>query len=260
MTFLIKDASKYVNQTATVMGWVFNKRSSGAIVFLQIRDGSGFIQAVASKNEVPEKVFQVCQDIADESSVAVSGIIKEDKRSPFGYEMQIQDLKIISLSETDYPISPKEHGIDFLLNWRHLWLRSQRQWAIMRIRQQIINAINEFLQKNEYLRFDSPILTPSACEGTTTLFPVPYLPSWPALANEAAAGKPEMFRLSEAGFWRGDCHRGLVVSSVARRRMDQEDVPDGKAAKVRSSGKGHPPLHQTRDLQSSCGIDRPSLI
>jgi len=173
MSFLIKDAKNHIGQDVELKGWVFNKRSSGSIIFLQIRDGSGCLQAVVAKNEVSSESFDETQKLTEESSIVAIGQIKEEPRSPYGFEMQIKDLKIISLS-SEFPISKKEHGIDFLLSLRHLWLRSQRQWAILRIRNQIINAINEFLQKENYIKLDSPIITPAACEGTTTLFPVDY--------------------------------------------------------------------------------------
>ena len=173
MSFLIKDAKNYIGQDVELKGWVFNKRSSGSIIFLQIRDGSGCIQAVIAKNEVSSESFDEAQKLIEESTIIAMGQIKEEPRSPYGFEMQIKDLKIISLS-SEFPISKKEHGINFLLSLRHLWLRSQRQWAILRIRNQIINAINEFLQKEDYIKLDAPIITPAACEGTTTLFPVDY--------------------------------------------------------------------------------------
>jgi asparaginyl-tRNA synthetase len=179
MDFLIKNAKDFIGKEIEIKGWMFNKRSSGSIVFLQLRDGSGFIQAVVAKDTVPEKVFQLVQDLKDESSIKLSGILKEEPRSPFKFEIQTKNIEIISPAQDEFPIAGKEHGVDFLLSWRHLWLRSPRQWAILRIRNRLMNAINDFLQKEGYIRTDSPILTPSACEGTTTLFPVPYLPSWP---------------------------------------------------------------------------------
>ncbi|MDP2927069.1 MAG: asparagine--tRNA ligase [bacterium] len=203
--FLIKDAKNFVNQNVTVRGWVFNKRSSGSIIFLQIRDGSGFIQTTVSKKDVPAEVFGQAHEITDESSIVLTGTIKAEPRSPYGFEIQAKDLKIISLAQAEFPIAAKEHGIDFLLSWRHLWLRSPRQWAILRIRSRMMNAINDFLQKEGYLRIDSPILTPSACEGTTTLFPVPYLPAWPDGDNQTVPSwlnpdqtKPYAF-LSQSG-------------------------------------------------------------
>lgn len=156
-----------------IKGWVFNFRSSGKIWFLQCRDGHGFIQSVVSKNDVSEKAWEGCQKITLETSVELSGVIRKDERSPYGYEMQVADLKIIQIA-ADYPITKKEHGADFLLDNRHLWLRSSRQRAIQKIRHAIITATCEFLDNNYFTRIDSPILTPSACEGTTTLFEIDY--------------------------------------------------------------------------------------
>ncbi|MBU4466747.1 asparagine--tRNA ligase, partial [Patescibacteria group bacterium] len=173
MPFEIKNAKDHIGQEVEIRGWVFSKRSSGAIIFLQIRDGSGYLQAVIVKNEVSSESFDETQKLTEESSILIKGLIKEEPRSAYGFEMQVTGLKTINLS-LEFPISKKEHGTDFLLSQRHLWLRSRRQWAILRIRNEIINAINSFLQNQGYLRFDSPIITPSACEGTTTLLKVDY--------------------------------------------------------------------------------------
>ncbi|OGF99879.1 asparagine--tRNA ligase [Candidatus Gottesmanbacteria bacterium RBG_13_37_7] len=177
MEFKIYHAKKYIGKIVDIKGWVYNKRSSGSIAFLQIRDGTGFMQATVVKNEVPASVFKSAEDITLETSVIITGLIKEEKRAPGGYEMSVKDVKIISLSE-DYPIGKKEHGPDFLLTHRHLWLRSRKQWAIQRIRNVIIYAIYDYFAKEGFIKIDAPILTPNACEGTTTLFPVPYLPAW----------------------------------------------------------------------------------
>ncbi len=171
--FFIKDAAQFVGKEVVLKGWVYNKRSSGKIHFLQIRDGSGFIQAIAVKSEVTPETFAAAEKVTIESSVEITGIVREDKRAPDGYELIVKSLKIIQLAD-EFPIGKKDHGPDFLLNNRHLWLRSKRQWAILRIRNQIILALNEYLQKNAFVKIDSPIITPSACEGTTTLFEIDY--------------------------------------------------------------------------------------
>ncbi len=180
--FYIKNAKDYIGKEVTVKGWVANERSSGSISFLQIRDGTGFIQATIVKNT---------QKITQETAVEVTGILREEPRAPGGYEVQVQNLKIISLSE-EYPLGKKDHGPDFLLSHRHLWLRSKKQWAIQRIRNTIIYAIYEHLEKENFIKIDSPILTPNACEGTTTLFPVAYLPAW------SGEDKPYVY-LSQSG-------------------------------------------------------------
>ncbi|MBI2641635.1 asparagine--tRNA ligase [Candidatus Roizmanbacteria bacterium] len=172
-SFFIKDSEKFVGKEVIVKGWIYNKRSSGSIHFLQVRDGSGFIQATVVKSEVNPEVFAAADKVTLESSVEVIGLLREDKRAPDGYELTVKDLKIIQLAD-EFPIGKKEHGPDFLLSNRHLWLRSKRQWAILRIRNEMIRGINEFLQKNDFVRVDSPIITPSACEGTTTLFEIDY--------------------------------------------------------------------------------------
>jgi len=177
MEYRINQSAEFNGKEVTLKGWVYNKRSSGSIVFLQLRDGSGFIQGVVVRSEVDEKVFKDADKVTLESSVIVTGIVKEEKRSPTGYEIMIKDINIVSMS-AEYPIGKKEHGPDFLLSHRHLWLRSKRQWAIQRVRNTIINAIFEHLNNEGYIKIDAPIFTPNACEGTTTLYPVPYLPAW----------------------------------------------------------------------------------
>jgi asparaginyl-tRNA synthetase len=192
VNIVISDANKFIGKEVEINGWVYNLRSSGSIAFLQIRDGSGFIQATVVKSDVSEKVFNDTKKITQETSVCITGLLKEEKRSPTGYEITVSDLQIISLA-SEYPISNKEHGPDFLLTHRHLWLRSRRQWAIQRIRNTVIYAIYNHLKNEGYIKIDAPILTPSACEGTTTLFPVPYLPAW------KDPSKPEAMKVSIPG-------------------------------------------------------------
>ncbi len=172
-TVRISSIGEHENQTVVIKGWLYNKRSSGKIVFLQVRDGSGMIQVVAVKSELGEDVFEQAQKVTQESSIIVTGTVRKDERSTSGYEMNLVSLTIVQLAQ-DYPISPKEHGVDFLMDHRHLWLRSARQQAIMRIRNVIIRAFEDFLRKEGFLRMDTPILTPAACEGTTTLFETDY--------------------------------------------------------------------------------------
>ncbi|NLX86291.1 MAG: asparagine--tRNA ligase [Clostridiales bacterium] len=176
----------------TIKGWLFNKRSSGKIAFLQIRDGTGFVQGVAVKNELPEDVFNLCKEIGQESSVIVTGIVRKDERAPSGYELSVTDIKPVSLSE-EYPITMKEHGIEFLMDHRHLWIRHPRQHAILKIRSQINRAIREFLDGEGFVLIESPIITANSCEGTTNLFELnyfdqkAYLSQTGQLYNEAAA-------------------------------------------------------------------------
>ena len=170
---LIKDIKDYNNREVTLKGWVYNKRSSGKIWFLILRDGTGIIQGVVLKNEVSEEVFNIKDELTQESSVIVKGLIHADRRSPGGYEIVVRDIEVVQIA-TDYPIALKDHGVEFLMDNRHLWLRSRKQWAILRIRHTVYYAITEYLNNNGFIRFDSPLLTPNACEGTTTLFTVPY--------------------------------------------------------------------------------------
>ncbi len=173
MQTFIKDLSGFVDQEVTLRGWVSNSRSSGSIAFLELRDGSGFIQCVVSKKEVSEEVWSSVEKITQESSIEISGIVSKHPKQDGVYELQAKSYNLIQLA-VDYPIANKEHGPDFLMDNRHLWLRSKRQWAILRIRDTVETAINEYLHSEGFIRTDSPIFTPNACEGTTTLFPVPY--------------------------------------------------------------------------------------
>lgn len=169
----ISDIGKHSGQTVTLKGWLYNKRSSGKLVFLQLRDGTGVIQCVVFKGDVSEEIFKLADSLTQESSITVTGIVKEDKRSPIGFELGVSDVTLIQAAK-DYPISPKEHGTAFLMDNRHLWLRSSRQVAILKIRDEIIFAIREYFRNNGFTLVDSPILTPAACEGTSTLFETDY--------------------------------------------------------------------------------------
>ncbi len=169
----VKDVKDYDGKEVVMKGWVYNKRSSGKIWFLILRDGTGIIQGIVLNNEVSKSVFDKRDEMLQESSVTIKGLIHEDKRAPGGYEIVIRDITVHQIAN-DYPISLKEHGVEFLMDNRHLWLRSKKQWAILRIRHAVYYAITEYLNNNDFIRFDSPLLTPNACEGTTTLFSVPY--------------------------------------------------------------------------------------
>ncbi len=170
---LISDLSKYVGKEIKIQGWLYNKRSSGKLHFLILRDGSGYLQCVFFKGNVSEEAFELAGRLGQESSIEVSGKVKEEKRAPGGYELDASDLKVISETH-DYPITPKDHGIEFLMDYRHLWLRSSKQVAILRVRHRIIKAIRDFFDGNGFTLMDPPILTPSSCEGTSTLFETEY--------------------------------------------------------------------------------------
>ena len=169
----IKDLSQYVGQEVTLSGWLFNKRSGGKIKFLVLRDGSGYLQCVYFKGNVSEDVFNMADRIGQESSIEVTGKIKAEPRAPGGFELDAVGLHLISEAH-DYPITPKDHGIEFLMDNRHLWLRSSKQVAILKIRHRIVKAIRDFFDDRGFTLMDTPILTPAACEGTSTLFETEY--------------------------------------------------------------------------------------
>ncbi len=169
----IETLGEHAGRTVRLRGWLRNSRSSGKIQFLEIRDGTGAIQAVVLKNRVSPEEFEAARRMGQESSLEVTGEVREDPRAPGGYEMAVTALSVVHEAQ-EYPITPKEHGTDFLMDHRHLWIRSSRQHAILRIRAEIMRAITEWLDDQGFLRMDCPILTPSACEGTTTLFETGY--------------------------------------------------------------------------------------
>src|SRR5499427_1153546 len=173
MHVYIENIAQHEGQTVTLKGWLVNRRSSGKIHFLQVRDGSGFIQAVVSKAAVGDEVFAHADHLSQESAIVVTGKVRADSRAPGGFELDVSGLEVIGESH-DFPITPKEHGVDYLLDRRHLWIRSERQQAILRIRHEIIDAVRDFFNSEGFILADTPIFTPAACEGTTTLFPVQY--------------------------------------------------------------------------------------
>ncbi|NNJ51808.1 MAG: asparagine--tRNA ligase [Ignavibacteriaceae bacterium] len=172
-TVYINKLKNHVGEEVTLRGWLFNKRSSGKVQFVILRDGTGYIQCVLFKGNVSDEVFQLADRLGQESSIEVRGKVKVEPRALGGYELDGTDLKVIH-EATNYPITPKEHGIEFLLDKRHLWLRSKKQVAILRIRHRIIKAIRDFFDERDFILMDPPILTPNAVEGTSTLFKTPY--------------------------------------------------------------------------------------
>ncbi|MFN2126336.1 MAG: amino acid--tRNA ligase-related protein, partial [Anaerolineales bacterium] len=176
-TIRIEEISQYEGQEVVIKGWVYNRTHKGKLVFLLIRDGFGYVQCVAFKPDLNQELFDNISRIPQESSVIVSGIVRQDDRAPGipgGYEIGIINLEIVQLAAEDYPLALKEHGVDFVLDHRHLWLRMPSQWAVLRIRATVISAIREWLDNNGFINLDTPILTPAACEGTTTLFETEY--------------------------------------------------------------------------------------
>jgi asparaginyl-tRNA synthetase len=172
-TLYIERLGDHAGEEASVRGWLYHKRSSGKIRFLVVRDGTGLVQCVMAKGSVPEEAFASFDALTQESSIEVSGRIRKDDRAPGGVELEVTGLRIVSVAK-DYPITPKEHGVDFLMDHRHLWLRSSRQHAILRVRHQIIQAVREFFDGRGFTLLDAPIFTPAACEGTSTLFETEY--------------------------------------------------------------------------------------
>ena len=173
----VDQIDQYGGQEVTIRGWVYNKTHKGKLIFLLIRDGYGFVQCVVFKNDIDPELFEQIIRLQQESSVIVTGLVREDSRAPGvpgGFEIGVRQLEIVQSAEEDYPMALKEHGVDFALDHRHLWLRMPSQWAILRIRSTVIDAIREWLDNNGFINMDTPILTPAACEGTTTLFETPY--------------------------------------------------------------------------------------
>jgi asparaginyl-tRNA synthetase len=172
----IENIANYVGEEVTIYGWLYAKTGKGKLQFLQVRDGTGIIQAVAFKPNLPEAVFDAIKGLTQESSLVVSGRVKADERAPGvpgGYELDVAGLEVVQVAE-EYPITPKEHGIEFLMDHRHLWIRSKKQWALLRIRATVMRAIRDWLDSNGYQEMSTPILTPAAGEGTTTLFEADY--------------------------------------------------------------------------------------
>jgi asparaginyl-tRNA synthetase len=172
----IVEVGKHEGQAVTIRGWLYNLRESGKLLFPQFRDGSGVIQGVVPKNAVAPEVFEAVKTLTQESSVIVEGKVRADQRAPSGYELDVSNVQVIQRvpDSEPYPITPKEHGVEFLMEHRHLWVRSQRQAAILRVRAEIIKAARDFFDERGFTLTDPPILTPAACEGTSTLFPVDY--------------------------------------------------------------------------------------
>ena len=170
----IREAAQHDGQSVRVQGWVHNRTDKGRLQFLMLRDGSGLLQAVGFQKDLDEAAFETLTTLTQESAVELTGSLRADARAPGGFELGIQGIELVSLAEPDYPIQPKEHGTGFLMEQRHLWIRAPRQAAILRIRASIVKAIRDWLDSHDFVNVDTPILTPSACEGTSTLFATDY--------------------------------------------------------------------------------------
>ena len=172
-TISIHRIGEHAGQDVQIKGWLHNRRSSGKIHFLVLRDGTGFLQVVMGKNDIGEEAFKAADHLAQETSIVVRGNVRADARAKGGYELIASGFDVVGASH-DYPITPKEHGVDFLMDRRHLWIRAERQTAILKVRHEVVNAVRDFFNSEGFILADTPIFTPAACEGTTTLFPVQY--------------------------------------------------------------------------------------
>ncbi|MDQ3820162.1 MAG: asparagine--tRNA ligase, partial [Acidobacteriota bacterium] len=189
----INQLSEHVGEEVTLKGWLYNLRSSGKLLFPQLRDGTGVVQCVVFKKGVSEETWEALKSLGQESALIINGKVRADERAPGGYEIDVSSAEVVSPAH-DYPITPKEHGTEFLMDHRHLWLRSRRQHAILKVRHTVVKAVRDYLDSNGFTLMDAPIFTPAACEGTTTLFEVDYFDEAKAyltqsgqLYNEATA-------------------------------------------------------------------------
>jgi asparaginyl-tRNA synthetase len=279
MTTTISSIGEHVGDTVTIKGWLHNRRSSGKIHFLVVRDGTGFLQVVMGKNDVAPETFAAADHLSQESAVVVTGVVREDKRAKGGFELTATALEIVAAAH-DYPITPKEHGVDYLLDRRHLWIRAERQTAILRVRHEIIDAVRDFFNSRGFILADTPIFTPAACEGTTTLFPVQYFEDHTAFltqsgqlyneANAMALGKVYCFgptfraeksktRRHLTEFWMVEPEmayadlddvielaEGLITSIVGRvleRRRPELNVLERDTSKLEAVKPPFPRLH-----------------
>ncbi|PWK15594.1 asparaginyl-tRNA synthetase [Tumebacillus permanentifrigoris] len=180
----IATIGQYVDQEVLIEGWLWNKRFSGKIGFLNLRDGTGFIQGVIAKQDVPEELFATAKGLTQETSIRVTGTVRAEERAASGYELNVTGVEVVAVT-LDYPITPKEHGVDFLMDNRHLWIRSPRQRAILKIRAEIIRGMRDYLDNSGFTQIDPPILTPSSAEGTTNLFEIEYVNGEPAYLSQS---------------------------------------------------------------------------
>ncbi|MBI5369570.1 asparagine--tRNA ligase [Candidatus Uhrbacteria bacterium] len=236
----IASIAPHVGEEVELKGWAYNFRSSGKIFFLQLRDGSGKVQVVYSKGEMDQVQWEALQSLRLESSVRVRGRVKQDDRSPTGFELEGMTFEMIQLAQEDYPIGKKDHGPDFLLDQRHLWLRAESQWAIQRVRNTIINATYAYFNENGFIKFDTPILTPTSCEGTTELFEMDYFGEGEDGGTKAYLAQSGQLYL-EAGIMSfGRCFDfGPVFraeKSKTRRHLTEFWMMDAEAAFVEHEG------------------------
>ncbi len=259
----ITDLAQYEGQEVTLQGWVYNRTDKGKLVFLLVRDGYGFAQCVAFKGDLPAELFDQIIRLPQESSVIITGTVRADKRAPGipgGFEVGINDLKVVQAAAEDYPMALKEHGVDFALDNRHLWIRMPSQWAILRVRTVVISAIREWFDTNGYTHMDTPILTPAACEGTTTLFETPYFDEGHGLPGpeRAALQRSQHLRL-----W-----QGVLLRPHLPRREIQDPPPPDRVLDGRAGGGLLRPgpadgdrgaVHHPHRPDGACASARPEL-
>lgn len=227
---LIKDLADHKDKEVTIKGWLYNKRSSGSIAFLQLRDGTGFIQGIVVKKGVDEVTWQAVQDVTQESSLEVTGSVSEHPKQPGVFELQVSDLKVVQIAE-EYPISNKDHGPEFLLDNRHLWLRGKKQWAVQRVRDEVISAIYDYFHGEGFVKIDTPIITPNACEGATELFEIDYFDHGKVFLSQSGQLYLEAAIMSVGrGFDFGPTFR--AEKSKTRRHLTEFWMMDAEAAYV----------------------------
>ena len=221
----INRLGEHAGEAVTIKGWLHNRRSSGKIHFLVVRDGTGFVQVVMGRNDVGDDTFKAADHLSQETSLMIHGTVRADARAKGGYEVVASGMEVVGPSH-DFPITPKEHGVDYLLDRRHLWIRTERQTAILRVRHEVVNAVRDFFNGEGFILADTPIFTPAACEGTSTLFPVQYF--------EDAHGVPHPERAALQRSQRHGARQGLLLRADVPRREEQDApsphrVLDGRA-------------------------------
>ncbi len=234
----IQDIAQFAGQDVTLRGWLHNRRSSGKIHFLIVRDGTGFIQVVMSKADIGEELFAKADHLSQETSIIVTGTVRADARAKGGFELTGTGFTVVAEAH-DYPITPKEHGVDYLMDRRHLWIRSQRQQSVLRVRHEVIDAVRDFFNSRGFILADTPIFTPSACEGTTTLFPVQYFEDTTAYLTQSGQlyNEANAMALGKTYCFGPDVPRGEEQDAPAPHR-----VLDGRArGRLRHPGRHHGP-------------------
>ena len=224
----ISDLKDHIGERVTLKGWLYNKRGSGKIQFIHVRDGSGFVQAVMGKQKVEESIFETAKALTQESSIELTGTVAESDRAPYdlGLELQAESVELVAAPTEEYPISKKAHGDAFLMDNRHLWLRSRKQHVILRVRATIVKAIRDYLDDNGFLLVDSPIFTPNACEGTSTLFNTKWFDDQEVFLSQSGQLYQEAAAMA---FGKTYCFGPTFRAEKSKTRPPSERVLDGRA-------------------------------